>query len=84
MGLTVNLGAPYEAIIDKLIKREYAGNRTEAIRQALVAYDHMLEEEEARLVRQKVEEMMEEIDSGRMKTYPLEEVRERQARKRGL
>jgi Arc/MetJ-type ribon-helix-helix transcriptional regulator len=80
----VNLGAPYEAIIDKLIKREYAGNRTEAIRQALVAYDHMLEEEEARLVRQKVEEMMEEIDSGRMKTYPLEEVRERQARKRGL
>ncbi|MDI6897277.1 hypothetical protein [Methanocella conradii] len=61
----MKLGASYEAIIEKLIKREYAGNRTEAIRQALVAYDHMLEEEEAYLVRQKVEEMMEEIESGR-------------------
>ncbi len=80
----MKLGAPYEAIIEKLIKREYAGNRTEAIRQALVAYDHMLEEEEAYLVRQKVEEMMKEIESGRMKTYSLEEARERQARKRGL
>jgi len=76
MPLTVNLGAPYEAIIEKLIKRGYAGNKTEVLRQALVAYEQKIDaDEEARLVKKKVDEMMADIESGKSKTYTLEEMR---------
>jgi len=77
MPLTINLGAPYEAIIEKLIKRGYAGNKTEVLRQALVAYEQKIDaEEEARLVKMKVDEMMADIRSGKSKTYTLEEMRQ--------
>jgi putative addiction module CopG family antidote len=79
----INLGAPYEAIIQKLIKSGYAGNQTEVIRQALRAYDRQLEEEqEQMLVSKKVEAAMDDIKSGKAKTYTLEEVRERLAKKK--
>lgn len=84
MGLTVNLGTPYEAIIEKLIKREYAGNRTEVLRQALIAYDRMLDEEEAYLVHKKVEAIMADIESGKRKTRCWEDVKKEQNKKRGL
>lgn len=75
MPLTVNLGAPYEAIIEKLIKRGYAGNKTEVLRQALVSYEQKIDaEEESRLVKKKVEKIMAEIESGKRKTYTLEEI----------
>ena len=35
--MNINLGTRYEAIIHKIIEKEYAGNQTEAIRQALLA-----------------------------------------------
>jgi Arc/MetJ-type ribon-helix-helix transcriptional regulator len=83
MPLTVNLGTPYEAIIERLIKRGYAGNKTEALRQALVAYEQKIDaEEEARLVKKKVDEMMADIKSGKSRTYTLEEMREILANKR--
>lgn len=76
MPLTVNLGTPYEAIIERLIKRGYAGNKTEVLRQALVAYEQKVDaEEEARLVSAKVEKMMAEIKSGKRRTYTLEEIK---------
>jgi len=54
--LTVNLGTPHEAIIERLIKRGYAGNKTEVLRQAIVAYEQKIDaEEEARLVKKKVD-----------------------------
>jgi Arc/MetJ-type ribon-helix-helix transcriptional regulator len=84
MALTVNLGTPYEAIIESIIKKGYAGNQTEVIRQALTSYERQLEEEEAVLVHRGVEAAMADIRSGKAKTYTLEEVRERQAKKRGL
>ncbi len=75
MPLTVNLGTPYEAIIERLIKRGYAGNKTEVLRQALVAYEQKVDaEEEARLVKEKVQKIMAEIESGKRKTYTLEEI----------
>jgi Arc/MetJ-type ribon-helix-helix transcriptional regulator len=75
MPLTINLGAPYEAIIERLIKRGYAGNKTEVLRQALVAYEQKIDaEEETRLVKKKVEKIMAEIESGKRKTYTLEEI----------
>ncbi len=75
--MNINLGAPYEAIIHKLIEREYAGNQTEIIRQALVNYERTIEEEEAFLVHRAVEAEMEKIRSGEIKTYSWEEVKKK-------
>jgi putative addiction module CopG family antidote len=83
MALNVNLGPPYEAIIEKIIKKGYAGNQTEVIRQALTAYEREIDEEEVRLVHKAVEAAMADIDSGKARTYTLEEVKKRQAKKRG-
>jgi Arc/MetJ-type ribon-helix-helix transcriptional regulator len=74
MALTVNLGTPYEAIIESIIKKGYAGNQTEVIRQALTSYERQIEEEEAVLVHRGVEAAMAEIRSGRAKTYTMEEI----------
>ena len=82
--LNVNLGTPYEAIIKNAINKGYAGNQSEVIRQALKVYDEYLEAEEMRLVAKGVEEIMADIESGKAKTYTLEEVRKKQAKKRGL
>lgn len=84
MTLTVNLGTPYEAIIENLIKKGYAGTQAEAIRHALAFYERYIEEEEVRLVNKGIEAAMEDIESGKAKTYTLKEVRKKQAKKRGL
>ncbi|MFH0971234.1 MAG: hypothetical protein V1835_01570 [Candidatus Micrarchaeota archaeon] len=73
--MNVNLGAPYEAIINKIIERGYSANQTEAIRQALLAYDRELEEEEVRLVNKGIEMEMQEIRAGRTKLYTLAEIK---------
>lgn len=75
--MNVNLGAPYEAILQRIIEREYAGNQTEALRQALVVYERHIEEEEMRLVHTAVEVEMEEVRSGKVKTIPWEEVKKK-------
>jgi Arc/MetJ-type ribon-helix-helix transcriptional regulator len=51
--MNVNLGAPYEAILKRIIERGYAGNQTEAIRQALTEYERKLREEEEMMLVQK-------------------------------
>lgn len=84
MALTVNLGPPYESIIDRILKKGYAGTQAEVIRQALAYYDRYLEEEELRLVNKGVESMMADIESGKSGTYTLEEVKKRKSKKRGL
>ncbi len=72
--MNINLGAPYEAAIKKIIDKGYAGNQTEVIRQALTAYERMLEEEEQMLVHKAVEQEMQEVRSGRAKTKSLDEI----------
>ena len=52
--MNVNIGTPYESIIQKIIDKEYAGNQTEAIRQALLAYERLLENEEQLLVKKAI------------------------------
>jgi Arc/MetJ-type ribon-helix-helix transcriptional regulator len=74
MPLTVDLGTPYEAIMDKLLERGYAANKSELIRQALVLYEREVDEEELRLVRAAVESMAALQKSGKRKTYTLEEI----------
>lgn len=73
--MNVNLDAPYKAIIKKIIKKGYAGNQTEVIRQALLAYDRQLEEEEVRLVNKGIEIEMQEIKEGKIKTKSLEQIK---------
>ena len=70
--MNVNLGAPYEAILKKIIEREYAGNATEAIRQALMAYEKKIEEESV-LVDRAMKQDIEAYKSGKMKTTSLEQ-----------
>ncbi|MEK6954045.1 MAG: hypothetical protein AABX01_03495 [Candidatus Micrarchaeota archaeon] len=73
--MNVNLGTPYESLIERLIEKGYAGNQTEIIRQALVAYERQVDEEEVFLVRKAVEQEMGLIESGKMKTIPFEKIK---------
>ena len=69
--MNVDLGVPYEAILKKAIEKGYAGNQTEVIRQALLAYERMLDEEEVKLVNKGIEFEMHEIKEGKVKTKSL-------------
>jgi Arc/MetJ-type ribon-helix-helix transcriptional regulator len=73
--MNINLGTPYEATIRRIIEKGYAGNQTEVIRQAIFAYEHMLEEEEIMLVHRAVEIEVEEIEAGKAKTFSFEEIK---------
>ena len=84
MTFPVNLGAPYEDIIDKLIKKGYAGTKSEAIRQALAFYDRYLEDEEFMLVSRATKAMMDDVKSGKTRTYKLGDVLKEEKKKRGL
>ena len=75
--MNVKLGTPYEAIIEKAIEKEYAGNQTEVIRQALLTYERVLEEEEARLVIKGIEFEMQQIKSGKLKTKNFEQIKKK-------
>ena len=66
--VNVDLGIPYETILKKVIEKGYAGNQTEAIRQALLNYERMLEEEEKELVAKAVKIEMDEVKAGNIKT----------------
>lgn len=73
----INLGVPYEAIIQKIIAKEYAGNQTEVIRQALLAYEREIDEEEVRLVHKGVKAEMVEIESGKLKTISWKDIKKK-------
>lgn len=73
--MNVNLGAPYLAIIDRIIEKGYSASQTEAIRQALIVYDQKLEEEEVRLVNKGVEAEMAKLRAGKVKTYTHSEIK---------
>ncbi len=66
--MNINLGIPYEAIVRKTIEKGYAGNQTEVIRQALIAYERLIEEEEKELVSKAIKIEMEEVKAGNIKT----------------
>jgi len=70
--MTVNLGRPYEEIMDEIIEKEYAGSRTEVLRQALVTYKEKLDYEELVQVNRAAEAEM--LKAGKERTYTQEEV----------
>jgi len=75
--MNVDLGVPYEAILKKAIERGYAGNQTEVIRQALLTYERMIEEEEAKLVNKGIELEMQDIREGKVKTKSLGRIKKK-------
>ena len=76
--MNVNLGAPYEAIVQKVIAKGYAGTQVEVLRQALLAYWKELEE--VHLVNTGIEAEMRLIRSGKVKTLPLKNVLKKYSR----
>ncbi len=75
MSMNINLGAPYEAAIKSIIEKGYAGSQTEVIRQAVLAYERIIEEEEQALVHKAVEIEMEDIEARKSKTYSFEDIK---------
>ena len=73
--MNINLGAPYEAAIKSIIEKGYAGSQTEVIRQAVLAYERIIEEEEQALVHKAVEIEMEDIEARKSKTYSFEDIK---------
>lgn len=76
--LNIELGRPYTLIIEQAIEKGYAGNKSEVIRHALKAYEReIVANEEAALVKKGVDDMMEKIKSGEIKTRPYGVVRKK-------
>ena len=75
--MNVDLGVPYEAIMKKAIEKGYAGNQTEVVRQALMNYERMIEEEEKELVAKAVKIEMDEVKAGSIKTKSFGEVKKK-------
>ena len=75
--MNINLDVPYEAIVKKVIEKGYAGNQTEVIRQALLAYERQLEEEEVKLVNKGIDIEMQEIKEGKIKTKNLGQIKKK-------
>lgn len=73
--MNINLGAPYEAAVRSIIEKGYAGSQTEVIRQAILAYERIIEEEELSLVHKAVEIETEEIEAEKSKTYSFEDIK---------
>jgi Arc/MetJ-type ribon-helix-helix transcriptional regulator len=75
--MNVDLGIPYETILKKAIERGYAGNQTEVIRQALLTYERLIDEEEAKLVSKGIELEMQDVREGKMKTKSLAAIKKK-------
>lgn len=74
--MNINLGAPYEAKLQKIVQRGYAGNQTEAMRQAITRYEQDLEDEEAEMLRKACEADLEEMrKAGKTKRYTLAQIK---------
>ncbi len=72
----VNLGAPYESIIEIAIKNGYASSQTEVMRQALVKYkEYLIAENEEKLVVKAMDRDIAEIKKNNEKWYSIDEVK---------
>ena len=60
--MNINLGTPYEVAIEKIMQKGYAGSQTEVIRQAILAYERMIDEEEVMLVNKGIADEMEKMN----------------------
>lgn len=73
--MNISIGSPYEAVIKRIIEKGYAGNQTEVIRQAILAYERILEEEELILVHRAVTVEVSEIESKKTPSFSFDEMK---------
>ena len=73
--MNISIGSPYEAVIKRIIDKGYAGNQTEVIRQAILAYERMLEDEELMLVHRAVTVEVSEIEAKKTPSYSFDEIK---------
>jgi Arc/MetJ-type ribon-helix-helix transcriptional regulator len=73
--MNIHIDAPYDAAIRRIIEKGYAGTQTEAIRQAILAYDRMIEEEEQTLVHRAVEIEMAKMNADKVKTHSFQDIK---------
>ena len=73
--MNIRIGSPYEAVIKRIIEKGYAGNQTEVIRQALLAYERMLEDEELMLVHRAVTVEVSEIESKITPSFSFDDIK---------
>jgi Arc/MetJ-type ribon-helix-helix transcriptional regulator len=73
--MNIRIGSPYEAVIKRIIEKGYAGNQTEVIRQAILAYERMLEDEELMLVHRAVAVEVSEIESKKTPSFSFDEMK---------
>ena len=73
--MNIIIGPPYEAAIKRIIEKVYAGNQTEVIRQAILAYERMLEDEELMLVHRAVTVEVSEIVAKKTPSQPFDEIK---------
>jgi Arc/MetJ-type ribon-helix-helix transcriptional regulator len=73
--MNISIGSPYEAVIKRIIDKGYAGNQTEVIRQAILAYERMLEEEELMLVHRAVTVEVSEIESKKTPSFSFDDMK---------
>ncbi len=75
--MNIKLGTPYEATMKKIINKGYAGSQTEVIRQALMAYERIIDEEEVMLVNKGIAAEMEEIRTDMKSTKTLSQMKKK-------
>ncbi|MFA5294522.1 MAG: hypothetical protein WC382_03275 [Methanoregulaceae archaeon] len=73
--MNISIGTPYEAAIKRIIEKGYAGNQTEVIRQAILAYERMLDDEERMLVHRAVEMEVKEIEADKTKSFTFDQIK---------
>ena len=73
--MNISIGTPYEAAIQRIIRKGYAGNQTEVIRQAILAYERILDDEELILVHRAVEVEVKEIEACESKSFTFDEIK---------
>ena len=72
--MNISIGPPYEAVIKRIIEKGYAGNQTEVIRQAILAYERMLEDEELMLVHRAVTIEVSEMKAKKNPTHSFADI----------
>ncbi len=73
--MNISIGTPYEAAIKRIIEKGYAGNQTEVIRQAILAYERMLDDEELMLVHRAVEVEVKELEADEAKSFTFDQIK---------
>jgi Arc/MetJ-type ribon-helix-helix transcriptional regulator len=73
--MNISIGSPYEAVIKRIIEKGYAGNQTEVIRQAILAYERVLEDEELMLVHRAVTVEVNEIVAKKTPSFSFDEIK---------